>query len=202
MHPLYVMLTVSSRKAWSIPGALALLQGHVCLGLEKDFVLPKSGEATSGVAAQQSSDSLKLEPASPAAISPRSGEGGGRSIQPGCLTVSNFSFSSGCHGMTAAWAEPRRLPLVHVTWSSASVFCPSRLFSLPLRCSVIDCSPGRGLEAVLGVNKALAPTGSQSRAGCSEVRFAIGLFLALFCVALWLSPVPCAVPRSSRANLR
>lgn len=85
--------------------------------------------------------------------------------------------------MTAAWAEPRHLPLVHVTWSSASVFCPSRLFSLPLRRSVIDCSPGRGLEPVLGVNKALAPTGPRHRAGCSEVRFATGLFLALFCLA-------------------
>lgn len=146
--------------AWSIPGALVFLQGHVCLGMEKDVMLPKSGGATSGMAAQQSSDSLNLESASPAAISPRRNEeGGGSSSQPGCLAVSNSSFSSGCRGMTAAWAEPHRLPLVHVTWSSASVFCPSRLFSLPLRCSVIDCSPGRGLEPVLGVNKALAPTG-------------------------------------------
>lgn len=49
--------------------------------------------------------------------------------------------------------------------------------------------------AGLGVNTAL-PQQAQNRPGCSEPPFAIGLFLAPFCVALWLPPVPLSVPHS------
>lgn len=53
--PLYPTLVANS---WSIPGSLALLQGYVYLGLEKDLVLPKPGGTPSGMAAQRNSDSL------------------------------------------------------------------------------------------------------------------------------------------------